>query len=502
MPDPAVSRLEATCRDFERALSAYEHAEMRVAGEQERYLRIGQEYMMSGPHRADHDLFELQRASRDAAVKDRGVMAAEHARAFQDLLGAALSLTRRSIAQAGEYWAIHEKAVAVRRGRLWLRAANVAAITSVLPVGWLAVTSSVLRTAVAGLVFLSILVVRSYLKLTLGTRCEALKDEVIRREGTAEEHGAPRCNREGQPPLASWSETEGPSDCGAGVIESDRYRQFDDMFRASLELKDRALLASALRLRREATELVRDVPALYCVGKHHEMILEYNHIGWGVEARQAAIESLSHEDEFRRISALLFPMFRTSFYQETLEFLSCASTSYEEAQHFFGKLKEEFPTEVSLRRYQEFAGLRNQYGRWLSAQRVILSSFYSRANQESDQGRYAGGLAVLDVVLTNADAAGYNLDYEEFVDLLDDMCALAMQLLMQKADVFRPIRSASEGAAELGCLLTRPIAHLTKFYPDCLPKDRELFCLHYRSFSSVPGIAEVPGWEELTSLVC
>jgi hypothetical protein len=55
-------------------------------------------------------------------------------------------------------------------------------------------------------------------------------------------------------------------------------------------MKDQGSLATALSLRQQGTESVRHVPALYCVGKHIEMILEYNHIGHGIEARKSALE--------------------------------------------------------------------------------------------------------------------------------------------------------------------------------------------------------------------
>lgn len=288
---------------------------------------------------------------------------------------------------------------------------------------------------------------------------------------------------------------------GAPVLATMEYRQFDAKFRASLQLKDHASLASALRLRQEATEEVRDIPALYCVGKHNEMILEYNHIGHGIEARQSALESLKHEDEFRDISLVLVPMFRSNFYHESVDYMTCASTSYEEGLYYFTKLKDEFPTEVCRRRYEEFKAAQSKYGRWFSTHRAILGNFYSRASAQMDKGLYAGGLAVLDVILGNAQRAGYNLDYEEYVDLLDDMCCLASRLLMQKCERRPPARSAREEANELGCILKKPMVYLTDFYPECLPKDRNLFGNYYKAFALLPWIGEVPGWQELTKVL-
>jgi hypothetical protein len=283
----------------------------------------------------------------------------------------------------------------------------------------------------------------------------------------------------------------------AVLLETMEYGRFEEMFHASLQLKDMAALGSALRLRREATGVVRDIPALYCVGKHNEMILEYNHIGLGIEARQSALESLKHEEEFKDISLVLFPMFRSNFYQESLDYMTCASTSYEEGLYYFSKLKDEFPNEVSRRRYDEFKGLQSKYGRWFSTHRAISGTFYSRVNQGMDRGLYAGGLAVLDVILAHAQEAGYKLDYEEYVDLLDDMCALSIQLLMQKGERRPPAGSARQEANELGCILKKPMLYLAEFRSECLPKDRDLFGAHYRGFASVPWIDAVPEWEEL-----
>jgi len=287
----------------------------------------------------------------------------------------------------------------------------------------------------------------------------------------------------------------------AAVLKTGRYQQFDEKFQASLELKDHAALGSALQLRQEATDLVRDIPALYCLGKHHEMILEYNHIGLGVAARQSTLESLTHEEEFKDISSVLYPMFRSNSYQESLLYMTGFCISYEEALYFAAKLKEQFPNEPSRRRYEEIRDLQSKYGRWFEAHRTISYTFYSRATEEMDKGQYAAGLAVLDVILANAQKVGYNLDYEEYVDLLDDMCTLAIRLLMQKGERRPRNWSASKEADELGCILKRPIMYLAEFYPDCLPKDRDLFSRLYKVFASVPWIGEMPGWRDLALIM-
>src|SRR5208283_4925933 len=172
-------------------------------------------------------------------------------------------------------------------------------------------------------------------------------------------------------------------------LKTGRYQQFDEKFQASLELKDHAALGSALQLRQEATDLVRDIPALYCLGKHHEMILEYNHIGLGVAARQSTLESLTHEEEFKDISSVLYPMFRSNSYQESLLYMTGFCISYEEALYFAAKLKEQFPNEPSRRRYEEIRDLQSKYGRWFEAHRTISYTFYSRATEEMDKGQYA-----------------------------------------------------------------------------------------------------------------
>jgi hypothetical protein len=290
-----------------------------------------------------------------------------------------------------------------------------------------------------------------------------------------------------------------PGVSAAAVVETGQYRQFNEKFQASLQLKDHAALGSALRVRQEATELVRNVPALYCLGKHHEMILEYNHIGLGVAARQSTLESLTHEDEFKDISLILYPTFRSNSYQESLLYMTGFCNSYEEALYFSARLKEQFPNEPSRRRYEEIRDLQSKYGRWYEAHRTISHIFYSRATEEMDKGQYAAGLAVLDVILANAHNVGYNLDYEEYIDILDDMCTLAIRLLMQKGERRPRNWSASKEADELGCVLKRSMMYLTAFHPDCLPKDRELFNRHYKVLASVPWIDEMQEWRELTS---
>jgi len=292
-----------------------------------------------------------------------------------------------------------------------------------------------------------------------------------------------------------------PAASDSALIRTREYRQFDEYFRGSLQMKDQGLLASALRMRKQGTETVRQIPALYCIGKHNEMILEYNHIGHGIEARKSALESLSHEEEFKQAAMVFFPMFRSNYYLESIDYMTCCSTSYEEAEYYFAKLKEEFPTDASRARYDEFKQKQREWGRWYTMHRAISMYFYSRATPQMDKGKYAAGLSVMDVILANAQQPGYNLDYEEYSDVIDDMCALAMKLFMQKAERWSPGYSTGKEAEELGCILVKPIAYLTDFYPDCLSKDRELFYKHYKSFALVPWIDKVRGWEELKALM-
>lgn len=281
------------------------------------------------------------------------------------------------------------------------------------------------------------------------------------------------------------------------LVKSSQYREFDQKFRESLKLKDGGSLGSALRLRREATRVARDVPALYCIGKHNEMILEFHHIGLGTAARESALGSLTHEDDFRDISVVLCREYKANCYQESLHFLTALCTSYEEALYFFAKAKDQFPTHGNRQNYESLRDFQASNSRWYDAQRAIAGNFYSRASPEMDRGRFASGLAVLDVILANAKNVGYDLDYDEYVDLLDDICALSIRLLLEKGKLRPKHWSPHEEADELGCVLRRSIMYLREFYPDCRPQHRDLFRRHYKVFSSVPWICEVPGWNDV-----
>jgi len=105
------------------------------------------------------------------------------------------------------------------------------------------------------------------------------------------------------------------------------------------------------------------------------MIQQLSPAEYDDQARQSALESLKHEEEFRSVSLTLYSMFGSNFYQESLDYMTCASTSYEEALCFSDRLKTEFPNEVSGRRYDELKDLQSKYGRWFSAHRAILNSF-------------------------------------------------------------------------------------------------------------------------------
>jgi len=168
---------------------------------------------------------------------------------------------------------------------------------------------------------------------------------------------------------------------------------------------------------------------------------------------------------------------------------------------YLAKLKEEFPSPQSAKRYQEMIGLRDKYSRWYSAHRAIASTFYSRVNAALDHGRYAGGLSVLDVILAHAQDPGYKLDYEEYVDVLDDVCAITIQLLGQMMERRPRAASTRAEADELACVVRNAIKYLTAFAPDCEPKSRDLFQQHCRSFADIPWIKHVPGWDELRAVM-
>ena len=286
-----------------------------------------------------------------------------------------------------------------------------------------------------------------------------------------------------------------------GLLSSQLYGKFNQAFISSFSLKDQAYLTSALRMRQQATESVRNIPALYCLGKHHEMILEYNHMGHGVEARQSALESLKHNEEFKSISKELCSKLSYDFYTESIDYTAMTSGSYEESLQYLSQLKEQFPNDINKRKYDELKKIQAECGRWYIAQRRILANYYSRATDDLDNGKYAAALSVIDVILSDAEKTGYNLDYEEYTDLLDDMCILSIKLLVQKEPCRPKVRSLKEDAVELGCIVKKPLAYLTEFIPDCLSKDRLLFENYYNKFASIPWINEVPEWKKLTFLM-
>lgn len=285
------------------------------------------------------------------------------------------------------------------------------------------------------------------------------------------------------------------------ILQSEQYILFNKKFEESLQLKNISSLSSALLLRQQGTNIVREEPALYCVGKHNEMVLEFDHIGHGIEARNSALESLKNEEKFKNIALALFPMFSSDYYEESIDHMISLSTSYDEGFYYFSKLKEQFPNDRNKRRYQEIKDIQSKYSRWFKAHHLILGTFYSRAKPELNNGRYACGISVIDLILTNSQNFGYCLDYEEYVDLLDDICALAAQLIMQKVAIRNQFQIYKDESKELGCIMEKPIKYLTDFYPECLPKDKKLFNNHFKSWKLIPWISEVLGWKELSSLL-
>jgi hypothetical protein len=283
----------------------------------------------------------------------------------------------------------------------------------------------------------------------------------------------------------------------AALLCTNEFRTFDTAYSRSRELKDQSALASALKLRQEATQLVRDFPVLVSMGKHHEMVLEYHHMGFGIEARKSALQCMTKEEEFDELTRIINPTLPNNYFTETMECLINSAESFEESLHYSERLNERYPSKHRQDWLTDLKDLHSKVGRWYSAQRNILSGTYSRATPELDQGKYGIALSIIDLMLSRAQAAGYSLDYEEYVDLLDDMCALALSLFLRKMQR-RPIeRTVSEDAYELGGILKKPMAYLADFMPDCQPNHRALFHNHYAVFKTVPWINELPDWPKL-----
>jgi hypothetical protein len=501
MSDSTMMDFKELMYSFEKAYSEYKKAEERLSVEQEGYQQIGREYMTTNPREANHELIEAQRALRDEAREKLDKKSAECENTFNNLVAVLQSLAKEGSLKSAIFTGMCAKARGIGTGRSMAGFCSLMIIFCIALCGWSAVkaqTAVVLVTAVMVVLFM---VQRAFLKSRLNKSSEMLRDDVLQfvRGGLSGDVSRSRDDSDGAATSVSSRGNQRAS--AAELLRTRPYAQFEDLFRHSLQLKDSGALASALRARQKATELVRDIPALYCVGKHNEMILEYNHIGHGIEARKSALESLKFEQEFKDMARALFQMFRFDFYQESIEYMTSAVTSYDEAEYYFAKLRDQFPTDVNKRRYQELQDLKKKYGRWYSAHRAILNTFYSRVNAQLDKGRYAASLSIIDLILKNSEKPGYNLKYEEYVDLLDDMCALAMKLLLQKMEL-RPSggRHRKDGN-ELGCILEKPILYLSEFYPECLPKDRALFGNHYKSFALAPWIEEVEGWKRLSALM-
>lgn len=278
--------------------------------------------------------------------------------------------------------------------------------------------------------------------------------------------------------------------------KNDGEREFARLTDEAMKAKDAGMLYTSLQKRREATEVARNMPAWKCFGKHNEMILLGWHIGKGLEARTAAQASMEYPAEYRQLSVELQKKLRFNAYQESISYSILWAETFDEALQLSKKLADWFPSAESMGRFNQLVDFQEKNTNWGKVQRMFAHTMYSRESPEKDAGNHAAGMSVLECILANAEKPGYMLEYEEYVDTLDDYCVLSLMYLQSLLPKWARTQQG-DPAQELGIVFEGPVKYLADFMPDCLPKDRELFTAYFDALGNFPFMPYVPGYERL-----
>lgn len=273
---------------------------------------------------------------------------------------------------------------------------------------------------------------------------------------------------------------------GSGMTRFEE--NFWALFGESLKFKDRCALKSAYRKRIEACEMAQGNTEGYeGMGYHNLAVLEMYHLGKGVDAGVHARKSLEDANYYllsEKRKKMHLDLFEAHL--ESLQMAIMTSTSYAEAADYLAeglKLYGEKPFTGWEKNLKEF---RDGGSRFVEYQMMLTSMFYSRVSQEEDKGNYPPGIAILEVILENAENPDYDLSYEEYVSVLDDYAMITGMMLFNKAKTLggRP----DDFINELAWLTEKPIKKIVEFFPDCQPSDREHFQQILQLFKTFPGV--------------
>lgn len=264
------------------------------------------------------------------------------------------------------------------------------------------------------------------------------------------------------------------------MIDKDFLRLYEE----SIAFKNAGLLRSALSKREAATERMKHDERHYALGKANEAILLGYHIGDGVAAFNAAKEALKNIDAFRSISEEWKKLTLTTVFNDIFNIIRQWSTSYDECVEL-NKLRVKWIANNEARQnLADIENCRKQEPHWWKAQLSVAYDYYSRERPEMDKGLYAQGMCILQCILSRSytEEAGYDLDYDTYVHLLDDYIVISIkhfQNILNKFQTKTGLYNTPDNPEEMLIILEKPLEIWTDFAPMLEAKDKALFTNYF-----------------------
>lgn len=257
-------------------------------------------------------------------------------------------------------------------------------------------------------------------------------------------------------------------------------QKFLRLFQESIAFKDAGMLKSALLKRQTATEHMKHDEAHYALGKANEAILLGYHIGDGIAAFKAAKEALKNIDAFYAASEEWQKATFLTVFNDILNIIRQWSTSYDECVELNKLRVKWFKTNEATQSLTNIENIRRQEPDWWGAQLSIAYNYYSRERPELDKGLYAQGMSILQCILNRsfAEETGYELDYDEYVHLLDDYIVISIkhfQNVLNKYQAKAGLYNTPDNPEEILIVLDKTIKIWTDFAPMLETKDKALF---------------------------
>ena len=280
---------------------------------------------------------------------------------------------------------------------------------------------------------------------------------------------------------------QNPVDTGGLGYPAPMENRFWQLYAESLQLKDKAMLRSALDRREEALRSACPDRGYEGMALHNLAILSMYHLGKGKDAMDYALRSLDCGEAYLRCSKEHMAELQFGAHLESVQTAMMTASSYDEALEYCAQ-GEKLYGGVFEQKRKEIGEFRKEHPRYVHYQIATSQLYYSRVSPEMDQGDYAPGMSLLMLMLDRAEKPGYDLSYEEYVDILDDYTTITAMYLMKKARVLNGPPDLF--ARELAFIADEPLRHLAEFMPDCQPGDREKFERIIAAFRLFPGITD------------